>query len=535
MRFTHDCTTPPRRRSRPSRVRLFSLLLALLLPASGLASSVPTTMRVAMVTSPTMELHPLRVMERDAVSLLNLVYESLIVLDDDRKPSPGLATSWESINNGQTWLFHIRDNVYFHDGRKLTAYDVKATMDLIKEISESDVADNEKGLYCKLPVYYTSAEADDEQTLRVRASKDVSSYALLYAMTFPVLQAQSARDVNPPGTGPYRVMSYSPGGELVLMGNENWWSAPPHVGEITATWFASDSAALAAFEAENVDILMTRSTAAVRYRGTLTGHSAYTFSTRQLECLLMNNSSANLQKKEMRKAVAHAIDKNRLIANVYQNIVTSTNTIQSPSSWLYNDSAKGYGYDPAEANKILDDLGWSTFDDTGVRTKTTEAGTKQLELRMYYYDEAGNGLRKEAANEIAAMLRAVGFRVKVTPYQFTDAAAKLKAGDFDLCLAAYNFDAVPDPNFILLPDGYGNYARYKTDKDAMRKLCQQLRKASTEEDFKATWDEIQTMMAEDLPFLPLYWRNGVVLTQYAYSRVRDIREFELLRTIEEYQ
>ena len=53
--------------------------------------------------------------------------------------------------------------------------------------------------------------------------------------------------------------------------------------------------------------------------------------------------------------------------------------------------------------------------------------------------------------------------------------------------------------------------------------------------FQADWYAIQEQMAQDCPFLPLYWRNGVVLTRYAYSSVRDIREFELLNSIESYR
>ena len=53
--------------------------------------------------------------------------------------------------------------------------------------------------------------------------------------------------------------------------------------------------------------------------------------------------------------------------------------------------------------------------------------------------------------------------------------------------------------------------------------------------FQQDWYAIQDQMAEDGPFMPLYWRNGVVLTRYPYSSVRDIREFELLNSIESYR
>ncbi len=486
-----------------------------------------------MVVPKDMELYPLRVMDRDAVSLLDLVYESLIEIDDNREPVPSLATSWEVLADGRTWLFTLRDEVYFHDGRKLTAYDVAATMDQIAAIAQdSSLSDNQKGLYQKLPSVCASWVADDEKTLRVRTERPY--FGLLYAMTFPVLQAQSAMQPSPPGTGPYRIESYTPGDQIWLRGNENWWGRPPYITDILGQWCESDDAALKAFEAEDVDILMTRSTAAIRYRGTLTSRAnSYTFSTRQLECLLMDHYVKLLSDARMRKAIAHAINKKKLETAVYQNVVTPTDTLQSPASWLYNDNTVTYGYDPAAANALLDELGWQEFDKDGYRIKRTESGVTTLSLRLDYYDEAGNALRKEAAGEIAAMLKAVGIKVQVIPNSFSNAANKLLNRNYDLFLCAYNFDAVPDPNFILLRDGYGNYASYRSDE--MTKLCQSLWKATEKDDFQQVWLEIQDMMARDCPFLPLYWRNGVVLTKYPYSSVRDIRELELLKSIEIYR
>ena len=76
-------------------------------------------------------LSALTVMNRDLISVLDLVYESLVELNDDQEPVPSLAESWEVQGGGKTWIFHIRDGVYFHDGRKLTADD-KFTFELLK-------------------------------------------------------------------------------------------------------------------------------------------------------------------------------------------------------------------------------------------------------------------------------------------------------------------------------------------------------------------------------------------------------------------
>ena len=139
MRFIRNDTGAKKRAS------VFLLLLSLLLPLCGQASSVsavPAYMRVGMVMPENELLHPLTATNRDLVSVLGLVYESLVKLDDNQQPVAELAESWEVQDGGKTWVFHIRDNVFFHDGRRLTAYDVKATMDVIKQLAGNSSADN---------------------------------------------------------------------------------------------------------------------------------------------------------------------------------------------------------------------------------------------------------------------------------------------------------------------------------------------------------------------------------------------------------
>lgn len=522
--------------------RAFGLLLSLALaltPVLGSAQSfeVPTSMRVALISPPDLDLYPLRLMDRDMVSLLGLVYESLIVLDDSRQPVEGLgvAESWEQFDS-RTWDFTIRQGVTFHDGLELTAYDIAATMDAIKRIAEDEtLADNEKGLYTNLVNICSSWSAQSAYQLRITTAYPF--YGVLYALTFPILQAQSVMNPSPPGTGPYRILSYMPGEEVWLGGVENWYAGAPHVKEIVGRFYTTAEDAMLAYEAEDVDIVMTRSLGALRYRGTASSRAnSYDYSTQQLECLIINNGqrNPNLGERDMREAIVRAINTQKLITNIYQGMVSTTTTIQSPKSWLNDESLEPYGYNPDRSREILDALGWNNFNDQGQRIRRTETGeTKLLEVRLNYYDESGNSLRKEAANEIAQMLRAVGFRVRVGSYTFENAAQKLSSGDFDLFLCAYNFDTVPDPNFVLLSTGRGNYARFRNED--MTALCQALRKASTATEFKAIWDDIQALMLEEIAFLPLYWRNGIILTRYAYSNIRDIREFELLRSLNQYR
>ncbi len=109
---------------------------------------------------------------------------------------------------------------------------------------------------------------------------------------------------------------------------------------------------------------------------------------------------------------------------------------------------------------------------------------------------------------------------------------KLSAGSFDLALVSFSMDVCPDPGFMLMRGNTGNYNRYKSSR--MTELFDQLRTQTTQDGFRQKLMEIQSLFAEDCPFLCLYYRTGNVISRYMYTTRRDVREYELLRGIESF-
>lgn len=142
----------------------------------------------------TLAVRPLDPLERDVVSIYNLIYESLITIDDNYLPQPCLAESWEETGNGKTWTFHLRQDVVFSDGTPMTANDVVATAQYILDRA-NDEATTDKGYYYNLKYFVSKISATDDYTVVVKAAR--SYYGVLYAMTFPVLPAAMVSSDNP--------------------------------------------------------------------------------------------------------------------------------------------------------------------------------------------------------------------------------------------------------------------------------------------------------------------------------------------------
>lgn len=494
------------------------------------ASNVGDSISVGIQSSKTVVIRPLDPQERDMLSIYDMIWESLILIDDNYTPQPGLAESWEMSTDGKTWTFHLREGIVFSDGSPFTAQDVVATTQAILDRA-NDENTEDKGFYVNLKYYITSITAKDDYTIIIKAKRKY--YGLLYELTYPILPAAQVNSDSPAGTGPYTIATFVAGDYMWLEANPHWWQTQPQVHDIMVYFRQTASEVIESYEYANVDAVFTRSIGAAQFKSS-TNALSVTYRTNQLEVLGMNNSSKELT-KEVRMAIRYAVDPDKIISQVYSDMAIAADTPMIPGTWMYNDSLSGYfTYNPDEAHRLLYEAGWEDSDDDGILDRLDDEGKKvNLHLSFYVYEEPDNNVRIEAANMIAQMLSEVGISTKITPMSLGGIQEKLSAGSFNLALVAYSMDTCPDPGFLLMRANTGNFYRYRSDK--MNTLCEELRTCKSQEDYRNKLYQIQEVFAEDCPFICLYYRTGAILTRYMYTTVRDIREYQLLRGIQHFK
>ena len=180
------------------------------------------------------------------------------------------------------------------------------------------------------------------------------------------------------------------------------------------------------------------------------------------------------------------------------------------------------------AASLLDSAGYKLADD-GKRYKDG----KQMEgLRLQVYDEPGSTARTNAANKIKEQLEAVGFTVSVATMSRESVLSNLMNGNYFIALCGFNFDVNPDPGFTVTSTAVGNYTRYRSD--VMNELLTSLRSSYTMDSYQSVMRQIQTQFEQDMPYIPLYWRTGMLLSRMSFTNARDIRELEMLRGVESY-
>lgn len=317
---------------------------------------------------------------------------------------------------------------------------------------------------------------------------------------------------------------------MMLTANQDWWGGTPGLQEIMTIFHATNRDLVSSYEYNRVDAIITRELNAAQYRSGVSTLNI-TYRTRQLETLLFNNASYELQDVKVRKAIRFAINIEGLVNSSYLGMVSRSDTLMPQGTWMQGGVSSVLRQDVQRARALLAEAGWGNPNQDGVLTKVIDGGAKKLSLSFIVYDDGGDGARLSTAQQIAGMLSNVGIEARVISLPFADAQARLKAGSYNLALAAFSMDAVPDPGFLLISGNTANFMRYRSEN--MDKLFEGLRSALTKEKYTQKLYEIQARFVEDCPFVSLYYRNGAIITRQMFSTSRDLREPDILRGIEE--
>lgn len=362
------------------------------------------------------------------------VCEPLVRLAADYSIEPLLAERWE-YRGDNTWRFHLRAGVFFHDGRPFTSEAVRWTIER---------AARGEGQHTFL--VEDSVRIIDELTLDLRPER--SNLRLVEQLVHPnygIIAPGTEPAVKPVCTGPFKFAEYRRGERLVVERNTEYWGAPARMDRIAFRFLPDDMTRLLAFQAGELDVILDVPREQASALRSQTTARIVTSPVGRIAALFLNIGGRPphdlLKNAELRRAVAMAIDRRSLIGKVWEGNGELISTL-APTAILGEHAriVRGYDYSTARASEILARDGWARGAD-GVLVR----GGRRLTLTLIAWPE----IDAATLEFVQAQLGAVGMEVRVVKspdnasYQ-----ARASSGEFDLDLEATNQN---DANPIFLP------------------------------------------------------------------------------------
>ena len=460
---------------------------------------------------------PLIVNTEEALNLYSLVFEPLIAVDEQNSLVPCLAINWSAAAHIENaWVVKLRDGVRWHSGAAFTADDVVFTWQRLCSLGAES--------------YYRGSLASIESITKLDRTTVlvtcVSPGMLnLYALNFPILNHNfEIFD----GTGPYRVTSRAD--ERISMSvNSDWWDRPPYIETIDFYSRDSNETALASYSAGQLDLVPTALLAAGKY-----GDAGVTvvrdYMTQGMETILFNHRRSLMMNTDFRRAIAHSINRARIVSNVYTNRARSCDVPVPPDSWLYNGNNQQIDYNPHTAARLFEAAGCRLGSDG-----LLYYGASPVELDLLVSSSQDNSIRSDAASAIVSQLQQVGVTVNVITaahgygQQESEFLTSLRQMNWDMALVGFNLGIANDLSPYLSDNGSNNFGCYPGN--VFSELLRQARNAPDEESLRAVFFELQTKFIEELPFIVLYFRLNSLVARSSLSGVSALREPALLRNI----
>lgn len=431
---------------------------------------------------------------------LTLLYDTL-VWKDARGLIPWLATSWRAGPDGRSYVFTLRSDVHWHDGRPLTSRDIKFSFEYYRRhpFPWADVS------------VVTAVEIRDRRTVVLRLREPFAPFLETVAGVVPIIPEHVWRDVEHPervqelriavGSGPYRLADYRPEAGLYRFAAfDGYFRGRPQYPEIQYLLVPAERQILA-LQAGQIDLAMATTYDA---RDAFAAHPwIRVLETEPLSIarLIFNLERAPTSARSFRQAVAHALDRRRLADLITRGPAPagSPGVIPPTDPW-YSPLVRQYAYDPERARGLLRALGYA--DRNGDRWLEDAQG-ERLQL-----DLVSSPVRD--VQLIQQMLAEVGIEARLRTVDPATRAQLAAEGRFQL-LYTTHIGSGGDPDYLrtwftgTAANEFAAGSRMRSP-EYLRLARLQLHALDASQR-RSLIGRMQVLLSEELPTLPLYYRR----------------------------
>lgn len=439
-------------------------------------------------------LDPAHITDVDSGAISAKLFNGLVRMDDSMKIVPDLAVSWNISGDRRTYAFSIRGDVTFPDGRRLTSADIKYSFE---RVLNPETRSPMTWVFDKV----ADIRAPDDRTLLIKLTEPFSPFIELLTMPAAfVVDKEAVESLGagfgsaPVGTGPYRVFRWRHNRDLSLKARKDYFGGAPKLEGILYRIIPEDLTAIAEFEIGNIDVIGIPAAEYGRFRNSAKWKD-YIISSQGLNTyyLGMNNHKPPLNDPMFRRAVAMAIDRNKILDTFFESRGTLASGPVPPSLRSWPEPSLP-GYKPDSARQIF------------LKTKVDKRS-----LSLYVTSSQGN---LDLAEIIQDYLSRAGLPVEISRLEWSAYKEAINRGEPDLFWMSWWADYPGAGNF-LFPTFHssnigtgGNRAGYSNAE-----FDRLIDKTRTSDNPDKAYRAAEELIVEDMPWVFFWHRKDFAVHQ----------------------
>lgn len=438
-----------------------------------------------------------------------------------------LATSWDVSEDGREWIFHLREDVVWHDGEPFTADDVLFTFQAIQDPEVQGGGFHDRFMQGGEPIPF---EKVDDYTVKAILKDPVAPFVT--NITVPIIpeHALEGQDINtaefnerPIGTGPFKVVEWRSGESVTLEANPDFYRGKPYLDRWVIRIIPSADARVLALQTGEVDFGSIRGKDVPKFLD----NPKFTVKTRFRDLsrhLALNNARPFFEDKQVRQALMYALDRQAIIDAAEQGYAEVADSPFNRPVFVYQEGdLPQYKFDLDKARELLTEAGWADSDGDGILDKDG------VDFSITLNHWTGWDFMADVAPLIQAWWGELGIEVSI---QAIDPATYVEQ--------IYRTTDIEKPYDALLsgwglfgpePDHYAAYYAPETQgasffnyySEEIEALMDRGRVTVDEAERQEIYEEAERILWEELPILPLYYPE----TTYVVNNRVNIEEAAL--------
>jgi oligopeptide transport system substrate-binding protein len=472
------------------------------------------------------KLDPAKVEDGDMIDALQQIYEGLLAWDENNKVAPGLAERWDLSEDGRTYTFHLRKGVKFHNGREMTADDVKysferaANPDLQSPTVLTYLAEIE-GVREKV-----GRQAQEIRGVRVidpftvSITLDAPRPYFLGRLTFPIAYVV-AREAAPAdkeiltaagmvGTGPYRAERFEPEQLLVMVAHDDYWGGRPAIDRLERPQIKDALTRLNKFKTGEVDLTRVERADVPGLRNDpQLADKVHIFERPSMYYMGINVGVKPFDDVRVRQAFAMAIDRDQITRDVLGGLNEPARSILPPSIPGHRADAPAHPYNPEQARRLLAEAGYPEG-----------RGFPSIEMA---HRDGQQDVRLVAEALVTQLRQNLGVNITTRQYPWQQYLDKHDNKEFALFHMRWMADYFDPENFLsVLLAGYSDYNKMNYSNPRYDALT---RRGDTfvgpEADRIRLYQQAEDIVLNDAVFVPIYYESAAELISDRVSGLRQ--------------